>query len=484
MMKSQWIVALLLGLLSTLPALGQNQERWTLRECLDYAEEENLALQIAQLNLDNQAVVLRRSRAARLPNLNASSNFNANFGYVVNPFTNEFTAGGNQNFNLGLNSGVTLYNGGRLDRTVKQARVDQRVSELDLAQAELDLSLNVTLAYLDVLRNQELVKSAEIQVNSTKRQRDRSAKLVDAGVIPKADLLQIESQIATDELALVNARNQLETTYLNLMQLMQLDLSQPFAVEPVEVEIPPNDIFSTPLNTYYQDGKSYLPFIKSADLAVQSAELNEDIARSGYYPRVTAFASFGTGWASGRSRFSGETATRLDTMGQAISVNGGEFVPGSVVFQAEQSLRESYPFRAQIRDNISTAVGVSLSIPIYSRYQNHAAVQQAQIQRQQAELRAQQSRQQLEQDIQAAYVQARSAYGTYTSTLRQIEALELTLANTEKQFNLGVVNSLDYIVAKNNLERARNDLVQSKYNYIFRVKVLDFYRGRPIGFGN
>jgi len=171
-------------------------------------------------------------------------------------------------------------------------------------------------------------------------------------------------------------------------------------------------------------------------------------------------------------------------MGQAISVNGGEFVPGSVVFQAEQSLRESYPFRAQIRDNISTAVGVSLSIPIYSRYQNHAAVQQAQIQRQQAELRAQQSRQQLEQDIQAAYVQARSAYGTYTSTLRQIEALELTLANTEKQFNLGVVNSLDYIVAKNNLERARNDLVQSKYNYIFRVKVLDFYRGRPIGFGN
>ena len=466
--------------LSLLPA--QTQERWTLRECLEYAEEQNLSLKLAQLNVDNSDVVLRRSRAARMPNFNASSGFNSNFGYVVNPFTNEFTAGGNQNFSLSFNSGVTLYNGGRIANNIRQAEVDQRVAALDLEQAEYDLGLNVVLAYLDVLRNQELVKSAEIQVASTREQRERTAKLVDAGVVPRADLLQLESQIATDQLALVNNRNQLETAYLNLTQLLQLDPNQPFAIESIEVEIPANDVFDTELNQYFQAGKDNMPFIESADLQVQSAELGEQIARSGYLPTVSAFVGFGTGWASGRTQFTGQNITRNDTFGQAISLNGGEFQPGAVVVENQMPVSQPYSFADQVRDNINTSVGVQLSIPIYNRFQNHAAVQQAAIQRDRAELQSLQQRQRLEQDIQAAYVAARSAYGTYTSTLRQIESLELTFDNTEKQYNLGVVNSVDYLIAKNNLERARNDLVQAKYNYIFRAKVLDFYQGKPIGF--
>ncbi len=463
-------------------AYAQTQERWSLRECLDYAEEQNLDLKIAELNLESSEIESHRTRMARVPNLNGSSSFNGNFGYVINPFTNEFTAGGNQSFSLGLSSGVTLYNGGRLNQTMQQALVDQQVAKEDLAQAEYDLALTLTLAYLDILRNQELVKSAEIQVASTREQRNRSSRLVDAGVTPRVDLLQIESQIATDELALVNARNQLETAYLNLMQIMQLDPSQPFAIESVEVDIPRNDFFDTPLSTYYQDGKSNMPFIRSADLQVQSAELGESIARSGYLPSLTAFATMGTGWASGRRIPTGEMLTVFDTIGQSISLNNEQFQPGSLIIEGEQSVFTDYSFTNQLRDNVNASVGLNLTIPIYNRYQNHAAVQQAEIRRARAELLSAQQRQRLEQDIQAAYVLARSAYGTYTSTLRQIESLELTFDNTEKQFNLGVVNSVDYLIAKNNLARAQNDLVQTKYNYIFRAKVLDFYQGKPLGF--
>lgn len=461
---------------------AQNPKRWTLRECLDYAAQENLGLQIAELSLENSDIVMQRSRAARLPNLNGSSGFNSNFGYVVNPFTNEFVAGGNQSFNLGVSSGVTLYNGGQITQTIRQAEIDQRVAQLDLQQAEYDLALNVTLAYLNILRNQELVESAEIQVQSTREQRNRSEKLVDAGVIPRASLLQIESQIATDELALVNARNQLETAYLNLTQLLQLDPSQPFAIQDVEVDVPENDIFETPLDNYYQAGKANMPYIQSADLQVQSAEVGEKIAYANYLPRLSAFGSLGTGWASGRNRSTGETFTVRDTIGQAISLNNEQYQPGSLVIEGSQNVTEAYGFGAQVRDNINASVGISLNVPIYNRYQSTAAVQQAEIFKKQTELQALQQRQRLEQDIQAAYVAARSAYGTYSSTLRQIESLELTFENTEKQFNLGVVNSVDYLIAKNNLARARNDLVQTKYNYIFRAKILDFYQGNPIGF--
>ncbi len=480
MRKYSLILLLLIMGWSLLRAQDPNREIWSLRECLEYAKAQNLALRIAQLDLQNNEVALTRARAARLPNLNGNTNFQVNFGYTVNPFTNEFTSQGNQSFNLGVNSNVTLYNGGRLSRQVDQAEVDQRVSELDLKQAEYDLALNITLAYLDILRNRELVRMAEVQVNSTQGQRDRSKKLVDAGVIPQADLLQLESQIATDQLALVNARNNLETAFLTLMQLLQLDLGQKFGVKEVELADPEDELDATSVAEIYRQAEQEQPFIQSADLQVRSAALGESIAQTSMMPNITAGGSMGTGWASGRQR-RGESMLIRDTSDLSVRL-GGEFQTLTVVNEFEQPTFETYRFEDQLRENINASAFLSLNVPIYNRYQNRAAIQQAEIRREQTRLRAQQSRQQLQRDIQTAYVQARSALGTYQATEKQIEALRLTLQNTEKQFNLGVVNSVDYLIAKNNLERAQNDLVQAKYNYLFRRKVLDFYRGQPIGF--
>ena len=476
-------LSLILGLwlsLSVLMAQDAPREIWSLRECLEYAKGQNLALRIAQLDLQNRDVVLTRERAARLPDFNGNMNFQANFGYTINPFTNEFTSAGNQSFNFGFSSRVTLYNGGRISRRIDQAEVNQRVSELDLKQAEYNLALNITLAYLDILRNRELVRMAELQVNSTEEQRNRTQKLVDAGVVPQADLLQIESQIATDQLALVNARNNLETAFLTLMQLLQLDIGQRFGVEDVELEDPEDDLGALRVEDVYRQAEQEQPFIQSADLQVRSAALGEDIARSGLLPSLSAGGSVGTGWASGRQQRAGNQTIR-DTSDLTVQL-GGEFQELTVVNQFEQPVFQEYSFPDQIRDNVNASAFLSLNVPIYNRYQNKAAIQQAEIQQEQARLQALQSRQQLQRDIQTAYVQARSALSTFQATEKQINALRLTFQNTEKQFNLGVVNSVDYLIAKNNLERAQNDLVQAKYNYLFRRKVLDFYRGRPIGF--
>ncbi len=465
---------------SPLLAQPSSETSWDLRRCLEYALENNLSLQQAQLNLESNGIELERNRASRYPNLNAGFGFGSNFGYTVNPFTNEFTSQGIQSLNGGIQSNITVYQFGRITQSITQAEVNQQVSRLDLHQAEYDLMLNVTLAYLDIIRNQELVKSAEIQVGSTRQQRDRTARLVEAGSLPRADLLQIEAQIATDELNLLNTRNQLETAFLTLMQLLQLDPAQPFGIQAVEAEIPVNDIFELEMTEIYAIAEGTMPSVASADLQVRSAQLGENIAKTGLLPSISASGSVGTGWASGRSIPSGRQITILDTASVFASLGGSAFQEIRLANSFVSPEFVDYSFGNQVSDNINASFNLSLNIPIYNRFQNEAAIQQAGISRKQAELTALQERQRLEQTIQQAYVQARSAYGTYTSTQKQLTALELAFQNTERQFNLGAANSLEYLVAKNNLERARNDLVQAKYAYLFRAKVLDFYQGKPL----
>lgn len=476
-------VSFLLMLTLSAPLLAQDNDNiWSLSECLGYALDHNLSLEQAALNLESNEVEYNRARASRLPNLNAGVGVGSNFGYTINPFTNEFTSQSLQSLNAGLQSSVTLYNFGRIAKSIEQAQINRKSSELNLQQAEYDLLLNVTLAYLDILRNRELVKSAEIQVASTKEQHERTSRLVEAGSVPRADLLQIESQIATDELNLVNNRNQLETSFLSLMQLLQLDQGQPFGVEAIEVDLPENDVFEYEVREIYEVAEANMPAIESADLQVRSGQLDEEIARTGLLPSISASGSIGTGWASGRSTFTGNTITQFDTTTVSASFNGNPYQQIQLANSFEVQERTTYRFGDQIRDNVNASVNLNLNIPIYNRQQNFAAIQQAEISRRRAELASVQERQRLEQDIQQAYVQARSAYSTYMATEKQIEALELTFQNTERQFNLGAANSLDYLIAKNNLDRARNDLVQAKYAYIFRAKVLDFYLGKPLGF--
>lgn len=454
---------------------------WDLGRCIEYALQQNLSLQQSQLNLKGNEITLAQNQASRLPNLNAGFGFGSNFGYTVNPFTNEFTSQSLQSLNGGLQTGVTLFNFGRISQSIAQARVDLESAGLDLKQAEYDLMLNVTLAYLDIVRNQELVKSAEIQVGSTREQRNRTSRLVEAGSIPRADLLQIEAQIATDQLNLLNNRNQLEISYLTLIQLLQLDPNLPFVVQDIDVVIPKNDVFETEMEEIYQVAEANMPFIESADLQVRSAQLGENIAKTGLLPSLSASGSVGTGWASGRSIPAGSVISP-DTTTINASLGGSAFQEIRLASEFERTQFEDYTFGNQVRDNVNASVSLNLNIPIYNRQQNSAAIQRAEITRQGAELNSLIQRQRLEQDIQQAYVAARTAYGTYTSTLTQIEALELAFLNTERQFNLGAANSVDYLIAKNNLERARNDLVQAKYGYVFRAKILDFYLGKPLDF--
>ena len=439
---------IIIGILGFLPnhLKAQRSDIWSLRRCLEYAKESNIQLKQAELNVIASDVRLARAEASRLPSLNFGTNLGLRFGFFVDPFTNRLELQNSQTVDAGLQSQVNLFNGFSISNSIKQGQLNLASDKAALAQQEYDLALNVTLAYLQILQQAEVLESAKLQLGSTQGQRDRTAKLVRAGSLPQADLLQVESQIATEEINVINAQNLLEMAYLNLQQLLNLDPDDNFGVERLTLPDPEASFSTEPASEIYQYAEANQPGIQSADFAVQSAGLGIDIANADRLPSLGLFASVGTGWSSLR-----QEATGLS-------------------------------FSDQITGNRSGSVSLGINVPIYNRRQVKTNIELAEIQMQNSRYTADLERQRLKQTIEQAYLDLRSAFTTYNSTIKQVDALELAFINTEKQFNLGVVNSVDYLLAKNNLNRARFDLVRTKYTYIFQQKVLDFYQGKPIGF--
>ncbi len=485
MIKNLQYVILVTGLCLQV-AYGQQNDIWSLRRCIDYALANNLNIKQAELNLQTSQVDLKEARAARHPNLNANTGGNVNNGRSIDPFSNEFTEVSVTSSNFSVSTSLNLFTGFRTYNSIKRSELDLQANKLDLDQSKQDIILNTTLAYLTIIFNDELLASAEAQVAATKKQRDRTAKLVDAGTLAQSSLLEIESQIATEELNVVNARNQLEVSYLNLMQLLYLDPVQPFGIERPNLENPNLTQPIVQLSELYKAGEISQPLIRAADLRIKSADLNEKVAKGAYYPTLQFSASAATGYSSLTQRGTGEFETI--TSSSQVLVQGfplpGVEQPFPVVLSQSREipLTSRTPFADQLSDNRRSGLSLNLSIPIYNRRQTKSAVERARIQKKLAENTALIRRQTLNQNIQQAYVDVKNALATYQQTEAQIESLELTFQNSEKQFNFGVMNSVDFLIAKTNLNRAKFDLIRAKYDYIFRSKILDFYQGKSIGF--
>ncbi len=474
-MKFRFLSLLMIPLLGWNTAVAQSDgtKLWDLRECIDYALQHNLnyrqqenAVDIAELNY-NQA------RTSRLPNLNGSTGFNSNFGRSVDPFTNSFVAQNFNSVNLGLQSQVTLFNGFQISNTIRQNELNLMAAEMDLDQQEMDVVLNVSLAYLTVLFNAELLESANLQVESTVEQRDRTARLVQAGTLAQADLIQLESQVATEELNRVSAQNQLELSYLSLMQLLTLDPSEKFGIVRPDVVDPDDILLPVSTTEIFQTALGIQPAVRAADIRVEAASKSIAIAKGGMYPRLTLGGTFNTGYSSVRQLPTDQIILGSPT---PVVINGEN---SSVQFFSTGS--EKYPFASQLFDQRSLGIQVGLVVPIYNQNQVRNNIAQREIQLKNAQINSEIARQTLRQSVEQAFTDAKTAFSTYKATKKQVAALELVYQNTEKQFNVGLVNSVDYLLSKNNFNRARFDLVRAKYSYLFRTKILDFYQGKPLG---
>ncbi len=478
-------LALLAGLLLSNTGITQAQSQaqnqtpndglWSLRECVDYAMTNNLTIKRSELSSRSSEVAYFQSKMAFLPTVTGNGQLSWNFGRFIDPTTNQFINQNSQTGNFGLSGGILLFQGGQQLNSYRQNEKAFRASVEDIKQSRYDVSLNVAVNYLAVLQNQELLEVARNQEGISRAQVERTDKLVKAGSLPQTNLLDLQAQYANDQLSVTNADNNVRIAKLNLMQSMNLPAQDNFEVEKIQLDDPSINPYDKTAAQIYDIATDSQPTVKAADMRVQSTNYSIKASRGFLYPSISFGAGLNTFYSDANRRRGSLAGTREETIG---FVNGDQNSP--VVTQFPDYNSERYPFGSQLNDNLGQFFGFNFSIPVINGWQARNGISRAIVQNKISQLDATNVRVQLRQNIEQAYLNLQAAVSQYNANKQQVAAQELSFQANETRFNVGLANSVDYNTAKNNLARAQANLINSKYTYYFRVKILDFYQNKPL----
>jgi outer membrane protein len=428
------------------------QKIWKLEDCISYAFDNNLQIKQQVLNTRYNSNILIQSKIGLAPDFNAGIGGSMSWGRALDQTTYEFTE--NQriiSMNSNISSSLTLFSGLQQYNTIKRNEFDLMASLQDLEKLKNDISLAIAAGYLQILFNTDLLTISKNQLELTRMQVNRTSKLVDAGSLARGALLEIEAQAASEELNVINASNQLDISYLTLTQLLDLDSVGGFQIEIPEFgDIADQEILVS-VNSVYNDANTILPQIKSAEYQLESSEKGLGIAKGSRSPSISLNGSYGTGYSDIRERYNPAT-------GQM----------------------ESYPFADQMKDNISTTLSLGLRIPIFNGWMAGTNISNAKLGVMNSQLALDIARNNLYKEIQQAHADAVAARKKYLATQQALASMEESFMYTEQKFEVGLVNTVDYNAEKNRLTQTQSDLLQAKYDYIFKMKILDFYRGIPL----
>ena len=431
---------ILIFLLAGMNLFAQEKENWNLTDCIIYALEQNIQVRQSILtNLRNQ-VNKEQAEANKLPSVSASVRQNFSWSNTEGLTTGDSEFTGNNSSSYSVSSSLTLYNGSRLNNLIEQAELDMQTGFYDSETIKESVTISILNAYLQVLFTAEQVKNAGRQIESTTEQLNLAKERLNLGIISQSDYLQVKSQLASEKLSLANANSQHAIARVNLMQLMELPVSDGFSIVDPDLGESVNQNLTPLAAEVYAIAMEIKPQIKSAEYSKESAALNKKIAEAGYYPTISAEAGLGTGYSN---------------------------------------LSEAGYF-SQLNDQISPSVGFSLSIPVFQKKQVKTNVSLAEINYQNAELQEIDTKNQLRKEIEQVCVDVVSAQTEYEASLEQYNSTLESYNLAEEKFKNGLINSVDFLYERTNYILAESELLQSKYNLIFSYKILDFYTGNPI----
>lgn len=453
------------------------QTQYALNQCIETAWANNLQVKQSALQLQSAELNYQQSKNNKLPTVNGNYNFGINNGRSIDPFTNSYINEQLSSSNMGINANFMVYNGGRLQYLIKQNDFLWQAGKADVQQEKDNLSLNVMLAYLQVLNNEDLLKLAENQVVVTKKQVERLEILNKNGALQPALLYDMKGQFASDELGVINAQNALESSKLALLQLMNVPYNKNIQLKKTGEKTDPSvnptlmPYEATP-TTIYNEAITRMAVVKAAELRQQSAILGVKVSESSYYPTVSLFAQLGTNYSSA-AELRTETGESDVSTNAFVTVNSNRF---TVMNRQKNYASSSINYLNQFENNLNSAVGISVQIPIFNAFQTKTRVGLSKIQAQSAAVSTDNLKRQLYQAIEQAHLNMQATYNRYTVMNQQVDAFQRSFKAAETRFTEGVIHSVDYLIVKNNLDRAQANLVNTYYDYLLRVKVLDFYR--------
>jgi outer membrane protein len=416
---------------------------WTVDDCIQYALEKNIQVQKAKISNDIFEVNLKFAKSAWYPSLSGSARQNFDWSNKLNTTTGSTVFAGTNGTNISINSGMTVYNGLKLHNAVKKSETDYEADKYNTEVIKETISLNVLNAYLQVLYAEELVKNSNNQVTSTAEQLNLAGERLKLGAIANSDYLQVKSQQATEKLTLAQAESQLAINRVILMQLMELPVTNDFLIEHPNLDSLINQKRSPDPIEVYKISAEIKPEIKNAELNKKSSQINVDLAKADFSPNISMNAGISTIYSGGQN-------------GSSIGY--------------------------QLKNNISPAIGLSASIPIYLNRQVRTRVEIAKMNTNNAELDELNIKNQLRKAIEQACLDVTSSQIEYEASIEEYMAVKESFDVSSEKFFQGIMNSVDYLIQKTNFISAESKFLQSKYKLIFSYKVLDFYTGQPLSF--
>lgn len=460
---------------TVLPFYGHAQagRTYTLQQCIQTGIENSQAVQQSGLQMQASEVNWKQSRLNRLPDLNGSVNHGINQGRSIDPFTNAYINEQVNFANYSLSSGMVLFNGLSITHTVKQHALAYEATKMDWQQAKDNLTINIILSYLQVLSNEDLLVQAQNQVALTQKQVQRLEILNNEGAIRPSELSDLKGQLASDQLAVVNGRNTLEAAKLTLCELMNIFYDREMKLERMD-PVAFAAVYETTPGQIYQTALSRFALIKSAELRTQSARKAVQAWQGQLFPVLSLNGSANSNYSSAAMQniFLNTTTVASDDY---VLISG---TPTPVMRQQSNFGTEKIGYRRQLNNNIFTSISLNLNIPIFNAFRTRNRIRLAKIDVKNYALAEQTAKTQLQQNIERAHINMTIAFDRYKILLQQVDAFTESFRAAEIRFNEGVGNSIDYLTARTNMDRATNNLIIARYDYALKTKVLDYYQGK------
>jgi len=457
MKKFLLYISVLLFILFSSPGIIYSQEKlWTLQECIQYAIDNNIQIKQQVLQTMYQENTLEQSKLNLLPTINGQASHDYSFNRTLDQTTYQYVDQNGQSNRFYLGGNLNLFNGLQNYNTIRRNKYQLMASEQDLQSIKDNISLNIALAYLQILLNNELVTATDNQLQITLQQIEKTRKMYDAGSVAKVNLLQIEAQAASEELQLINLENQLDISYLTLTQMLELKSPEGFRIVAPQISIDTNTVITGKVDEIFSQAQGLRPEIKSAELNLNASELDLKIAQGARSPRISMSHSVSTMYSNIREKF-----LNLDPL---------TFMP----------VYGEYPFSEQFNDNLNYGIGFTLNVPILNGWQVNKNIANSKITIDNYRYTLEGEKKRLYKNIQQAYADAVAALKKYSASMKAVTSMEESFRYTEQKFNVGMVTPVDYNAAKTQLLNAQSDMSQAKYEFIFKTKVLDFYKGLPL----
>jgi outer membrane protein len=477
-----WMRKLILAAcLTTFLFSARAQEKWSLRQCVEYALANNISVKQQDVQARLTELTYKQSKLQQYPSANISGNAGINAGRSIDPTTNQFTTSQIFFSGLNFNTGATIFNWFSVRNNIAGNDFEMQAARAGVDKLKNDVALNVASAYLLVLVSQEQANVAAVTLQQSQQNRNNIRRRVDVGSLPELNFLESDAQVARDSATLLTSQATVQQNLLQLKAVLNLDAATPFAIElPPLDQIPVEPISELQPEMVYNLALQNLPQQRVNDLRIKAADKFIQSARGAMYPTFSFFGGFGTNYSNNEVFDFVNTPTgTFQNTGAIVNVGGTDYQVKSPVFNTS-ILTSRIPIGTQLGDNFRQNLGISVNIPLFNGGVSRTAWERSKLNLTNLQLQKQADNQTLKQNIYTAYNDAVSALQRFNASTKTIETAEKAFNFSQKRYDVGLQSTIEYLTNQNNLFRARIERLQAQVEYVFRLKVLEFYKGQGI----